>query len=511
MANAKIRAGTQKLLANIDGAELVELDDLTVSTGDPTFYMSSLSILLQWLVPHEQQIVSVGKEGSATNDGLSISRKMDTPATAIAAITTATSVNPIAVDCRDDGIYGSWSLAAKEYIDMHFPKATTNGVAQIGEYAHVTFKEFSKPDASGAAVVKSGDNESYLAADTITAPAGILNTNIDNRGGFLYSRVGVLNVNNAAQYSIEQNDGASAIFSNYHRGFTVNGKVYVEQIGTVSMAVNVFTNDVTMELGGRFELVTGRFNGSITTNASDTVTLVCGERTGTGSDVIDATSNVRQIVARGDRSIVDGMQALTYHVATKTASFNLTWNDGGTETYLDRSTSGNITFNDNLTSGNIPIGGQGELINVGNGRWNLLTAATAVLESNQPITPMTKGEYIRWTKRSATTFYLHRSPSTYTRILNGNSASTSLTNDRSIAENFLSADATIQISTLDVQSGTPSHPRKIEVYDKTGNCGTYTITISLESGTINGAANFVLAAPYASITITMDGTNATAA
>jgi hypothetical protein len=461
-----------------------------------------------YAVRDEQQVYSVGKEGSNTNSGLNINNKMDEPATAIAAISsTLSSGNPVAINCRDGGVYDSWAVNGKEFVNLHFPDAVTSGVAQIGEDNHVTFKEFRKTDAGGGAVVKWLDGESYLKADTITAPPAVLNTNIENRGGTLYSSVGVLNVGDSSQFSINQLSGASALYNNYHRGFTVNGKLYVETIGTMNLSVNEFTNDVTMNPASRFELVTARHLGSITTSSSDTITLVCGERVGTGSDVIDATSNVRQLVARGDRSIVDGMQALTYHTTLKTASFILNWNDGGTETFVSRTTAGNITFSDNLTSGNIPVGGQGEILNVGNGRWNLLTAATAVLESNYPIMPLMKGEYIRWLKRSATTFYLFRSEPTYTYLLNGNLTGTSLTAYRRIVMNTLSANATIQISTLDVQSGTPNNPRVIEIQDRTGNCGTYTITISLQSGTINGAATFVLSAPYAKVSIEMDGTN----
>ena len=83
-----------------------------------------------------------------------------------------------------------------------------------------------------------------------------------------------------------------------------------------------------------------------------------------------------------------------------------------------------------------------------------------------------------------------------------------LTDDRHIEFTTLTASRIVTISNEDIATGSPTNPRVISVGDRSGNCaGGVTITIALETGNLNGAANFVLDSAYESATIHLDGTN----
>jgi hypothetical protein len=81
-----------------------------------------------------------------------------------------------------------------------------------------------------------------------------------------------------------------------------------------------------------------------------------------------------------------------------------------------------------------------------------------------------------------------------------------LTSDYIVAWSSLTAARAAVISTEDVESGTATQPRVIILKDESGNAGTYNITITLEnSGTIDGAASYVITQPYQSVTIYLNG------
>lgn len=82
-----------------------------------------------------------------------------------------------------------------------------------------------------------------------------------------------------------------------------------------------------------------------------------------------------------------------------------------------------------------------------------------------------------------------------------------LTSDNIIAFTALSAGRNCVISTEDVQSGSATKTRVITVVDEAGGAAVNNITVSLESGNINGAANFVMNTNNESISIYLNGTN----
>lgn len=82
-----------------------------------------------------------------------------------------------------------------------------------------------------------------------------------------------------------------------------------------------------------------------------------------------------------------------------------------------------------------------------------------------------------------------------------------LTGDFIVAMTDTAAARACTISTEDVASGSTDNPRMITVVDESGVAGTNNITVSLETGTINGAANVVIATNYGIVRLYLDGTN----
>jgi len=82
-----------------------------------------------------------------------------------------------------------------------------------------------------------------------------------------------------------------------------------------------------------------------------------------------------------------------------------------------------------------------------------------------------------------------------------------LTNDYIIAVTSTGADRAVTISTEDVNSGSTDNPRIFIIKDEGGGAAANNITVSLESGNIDGAGTAVISANYASVTIYLDGTN----
>lgn len=83
-----------------------------------------------------------------------------------------------------------------------------------------------------------------------------------------------------------------------------------------------------------------------------------------------------------------------------------------------------------------------------------------------------------------------------------------LTSDRIITVDTTAAARAVTISTEDRDSGSASKPRVFIIKDIAGNAAAHNITVSLEtSGTIDGAATFVISSDYGAVTLAVDGTN----
>lgn len=83
-----------------------------------------------------------------------------------------------------------------------------------------------------------------------------------------------------------------------------------------------------------------------------------------------------------------------------------------------------------------------------------------------------------------------------------------LTSDNIIAITNTSVARTCIISTEDVQSGSTTNPRLFVCKDESGLAGTNNITVSLETGNIDGGATKVISGNYDSLSFYVDGTNA---
>lgn len=82
-----------------------------------------------------------------------------------------------------------------------------------------------------------------------------------------------------------------------------------------------------------------------------------------------------------------------------------------------------------------------------------------------------------------------------------------LTTDYLIAITDTSVARAVTISTEDIQSGSTANPRIFVIKDESGGAGTNNITVSGESGNIDGVASVAITGNYESITIYADGTN----
>lgn len=82
-----------------------------------------------------------------------------------------------------------------------------------------------------------------------------------------------------------------------------------------------------------------------------------------------------------------------------------------------------------------------------------------------------------------------------------------LTSDYLIVADNSAAARAITVSTEDVQSGSTDNPRIFLVKDEYGNAAAQNLTVSLESGNIDGAASQTISADYGAIQMYCDGTN----
>jgi hypothetical protein len=83
-----------------------------------------------------------------------------------------------------------------------------------------------------------------------------------------------------------------------------------------------------------------------------------------------------------------------------------------------------------------------------------------------------------------------------------------LTTDYIIAITNTDVARDVIISDEDVASGTSSKVRTMFIKDESGNASVNNITISLESGNIDGVGTKVISASYGSVRLYLDGTNA---
>jgi hypothetical protein len=74
------------------------------------------------------------------------------------------------------------------------------------------------------------------------------------------------------------------------------------------------------------------------------------------------------------------------------------------------------------------------------------------------------------------------------------------------ADNTVAARA-ITISTEDVQSGSTANPRIFLIKDEYGNAAAQNLTVSLESGNIDGSASYTINTDYAALRLYCNGTN----
>lgn len=84
-----------------------------------------------------------------------------------------------------------------------------------------------------------------------------------------------------------------------------------------------------------------------------------------------------------------------------------------------------------------------------------------------------------------------------------------LTTDYKIVVNNTAAPRAVIISTEDIQVGTPEKERNFLISDRYGQAATNAITVSGESGTINGVASKTITTNYDSMSVDSDGTNLT--
>jgi len=82
-----------------------------------------------------------------------------------------------------------------------------------------------------------------------------------------------------------------------------------------------------------------------------------------------------------------------------------------------------------------------------------------------------------------------------------------LTSDYLITVDNSGAARAITISTEDIATGSTSNPRFFLIKDEEGAANTYNITVSGESGTIDGAASLTISTNYGAIMLYADGTN----
>ena len=82
-----------------------------------------------------------------------------------------------------------------------------------------------------------------------------------------------------------------------------------------------------------------------------------------------------------------------------------------------------------------------------------------------------------------------------------------ITSDYIITVDTTAAARAVTISTEDVNTGSPNEVREFVIKDIAMNAGVNNITVSLESGNLEGEATYVMNSNGQSITVIVDGTN----
>lgn len=349
--------------------------------------------------------------------------------------------------------------------------------------------------------------------------------------------------------------------ANYNPSALTNDYVITADNSAASRNIIISTEDIQTgsTLQPRFFIISDEYGNAATNN------LVVSGESGTidGVGSISITVDYGWIMVYSDGTnlhtvgrifntlplltITTGLTAASAQIkatafTTKLNSFTVGDADRGSLVSLNNVAAQNVTFPD----GSLAVGSQGEFVNINSGAWTFLAAGASSVISTFGTTTINQNDHIFWRKIDSTTYlitgdalsnlqwgYLHNMDQaiattdsvTFSDIIISNNSQfggvirnkrtatsvdynpSALTTDYLIAVTDTSVARAVTISTEDVQSGSTSSPRIMIVKDESGNAGTNNITVALESGNIDGAANFVINGNYNSVTIYLDGTN----
>jgi len=315
----------------IDPTALV-LDPQAVAPGtdNGTMYYDSVSTTFKfrengaWLelgkvnLTDEEQVYSVGPEGSGSNSGLNIEEKMDELTTAVTAIQTLrggswtpTESEAVTINCRDAGTYAPFSIdtAIDEYIHVFFPTARIYGSTpvELGDNSSVHFRSYVASVSGATNITKTshgiGPIGSTVYGDLAQAAVGTGNTNLEVTAGRLTSHIDHLITDGK---NIYVNTAAGINHEIYHRGFTANSAIEIEAGGYGSIMLSQLHGNITLGANAYLDVaIFGSFTGSVTAAAGATVNMLCYERSGAGGDSIDGTATFNKIILTGDNSVLD--------------------------------------------------------------------------------------------------------------------------------------------------------------------------------------------------------------
>jgi hypothetical protein len=475
----------------------------------------------------ELQIYSIGKEGLASNSGLNVNDKLDTIGNARDAINTFRGVGWTPSPDEAQVIF---TTTNHQYINLYYPNGRIYSAGnQITTGNNINVKEIIPPLIDGYGIEKIGSGTASITAKEIKCQGSSGEDSIRVSGGRLDSNVDALTDTGGLPFftrSLEVNSG-----SGYHRGNTASKDIFVDSNAYANVILGELITDIYLEANATADIfIVGTFGGKITAKAGATLNLICGEQlNSTGADSIDGAATVNKIILANGTSVLgsnlnlpatniscvdltavglsllSAAQVQSTATDTVTSSFTITAAaNAGAMTFLNAGTDKVVTFPDGVLS----ISSQGEFQNIGAGAWTFTALGASSVIYNDIATPLQTGEHAFWRKVSNTQYLIIRKRQD--RRVDAGAADYNpsvLTDDTTITTNNTAAARNIIISTEDVQSGSPTKPRVFYIADEYGQAGTNNITVSLESGNINGAANFVIAANYNSIILKVDGTN----
>lgn len=484
------------------------------------------------------QAYEVGEEGRITNTGLNTNNKVLEPTTAAGAINTLRGggwtpdpAEAQTINCRDAGTYSQFSLsgAADEYINMFFPMARLlSPTTTVGDNNSIWFKNYTDGIGSAVNIFKVGNGESTVYGEKMETPIGTGNRNIEINGGRLNSHVDHLVTNDAADKNIYIHTGVGSDHELYHRGFTADRNIDIEANAYANITLGNLDGDITLGANATLDIfILGIFGGKITATTGCVINMFCGNRPPGAADSLSGAI-FNRIILRGDSSrtskitsfleelnVIDlkalGLseisagQVQSTASVTETSSFNMSVAaNAGATTFLDSAIDKIVTFPDGVFS----ITSQGEFHNIDSGTWTFAAVAPSTVIYDDIATPLQPGEHALWRKVSSTEYLIMRKRKNR-RVLTGAADynPSVLTDDTTIFVDDTAAARNVIISTEDVGSGSDDNLRRFVIKDTSGGSATNNITISLESGDLDEAANFVLAINGGSITVELDGTN----